>query len=463
MPIIMNHDTDEAALRQEHHRMVPGARAVYDEENSSGSEGGGNDEKVIDSVDHGAAAGVGNCSGDDGEAGLDDDNGDLDPEEYEYMKEMMDAMEDGFDEEEEEDLGVDSDSSSKPPAAPKLGDAAGESAEDGLQDGNEEDNDDEEEYAMAMMHAMEDGIEGEEDQEFRSGANVQETLGSAAEAAVNEELEDEEYAMAMMNAMEDGSEEPEEGDAAVQDNREQVFANRHVEETSTLAALGQNILETCSSLTSAVREYYRMSQGDQLQVWDDLVGYQGQRRVFVEGKELPGNSEQYEPRHMVETALRELSQELRRMPTTCEHRALDLALEKYPKYVLGRKFLLKFLRAEKFDIFAAATRMCRHFEIKLELFGETALGREIKLNDLDEDDMEAMKSGYIQVLQGKDVGHRPVIFYYKAVSSECYKERTNIVSLLLARGHLKFTLDCRSPVLLLFSNSCVHIGTLQIG
>lgn len=116
------------------------------------------------------------------------------------------------------------------------------------------------------------------------------------------------------------------------------------------------------------------------------------------------------------------------MPSSHNHAALDLALEKHPTYLLAPDFLLKFLRTEKFDVFATAIRMCRHFEVKLDIFGEEALGREITLDDLDEDDMAALKSGYIQVLQSKDHSHRPVIFYYKAVSSECYKERENIVS-----------------------------------
>ena len=55
-----------------------------------------------------------------------------------------------------------------------------------------------------------------------------------------------------------------------------------------MASLGNNILTVCTSLTTAVREYYRMSRSDQQEVWDDMTGSQGQRRVFVQGKELPG-------------------------------------------------------------------------------------------------------------------------------------------------------------------------------
>ena len=50
--------------------------------------------------------------------------------------------------------------------------------------------------------------------------------------------------------------------------------------------------------------------------------------------------------------------------------AFDLALSMDLKYVQDRKFLLLFLRSENNNIQAATTRLYKHFEMKLELFGK---------------------------------------------------------------------------------------------
>jgi len=217
------------------------------------------------------------------------------------------------------------------------------------------------------------------------------------------------------------------------EERLEAFATRHLEDTSRMAGLRDSILGVCSSLTQAVREYYLLSQSEQSQVWDDMRGGQqrggGGRNTSHKnnrGKELA--QEPYEAQPMVELALVRLPLELERMPNSHPHAALDRVLEESPDYVLDRAFLLKFLRAEKFDVFATASRLCRYFEAKSELFGPDKLGRDIRLADLDEDDMAAFRNGYIQILQTKDHdAHQNIIFYYKAVSSECYKKRENIV------------------------------------
>ena len=99
------------------------------------------------------------------------------------------------------------------------------------------------------------------------------------------------------------------------------------------------------------------------------------------------------------------------------------------EYVLDKKFRLKFLRAEKFDAALAASRLVLHFEEKLELFGEDLLGREIQLSDLDQDDLDTLNMGYLQVLPEPDTNNRKVLFYYKAIS-DCYKRRENILKVL---------------------------------
>jgi hypothetical protein len=58
----------------------------------------------------------------------------------------------------------------------------------------------------------------------------------------------------------------------------------------------------------------------------------------------------------------------------------------------------------------AARRIARYLKKKLELFGPDKLGKKIMLKDLNEDDMEIMRSGGIQPLPRKDRGGRVVLF-----------------------------------------------------
>ena len=150
------------------------------------------------------------------------------------------------------------------------------------------------------------------------------------------------------------------------------------------------------------------------------------RRVFHQGKELLPFAEENEPKSLVRQALNNLDSEFKSIPTE-KKVAFMKALMRSPDYVNDPEFLIKFLRAEMFDAASAAQRITRHFEEKLKLFGDEALGREITLSDLDEDDMESLNSGYLQVLSEPDHGNRKVLFYYKAVSG-CYKKRENLVS-----------------------------------
>lgn len=70
-----------------------------------------------------------------------------------------------------------------------------------------------------------------------------------------------------------------------------------------------------------------------------------------------------------------------------------------PAYVRDDQFRLKFLRADRFDAKQAALRMARHFEAKLDLFGESKLCEDISQNDLTPGDMDALVTG---------VGHLPI-------------------------------------------------------
>lgn len=207
------------------------------------------------------------------------------------------------------------------------------------------------------------------------------------------------------------------------------MATKNRQQLSLAASLGNNIMSTCSCLSSAVREYYQLPEADQRQVWDDLtkvdVGVECHVSGRIDDKSLVAAwKDKYEPRQMVEEALQKMAAELERMPPSHKKDALELALRQNEVYVNAKVFRLKFLRAEKFDVFAAAVRLCRHFEEKLQLFGEETLTREISIEDIiaNEDDKDALYRGYLQVLEDTDQGNRPILFYFKAITN-CYRKR----------------------------------------
>jgi hypothetical protein len=73
-----------------------------------------------------------------------------------------------------------------------------------------------------------------------------------------------------------------------------------------------------------------------------------------------------------------------------------------PEYVHRLEFRLMFLRSERFDVKRTSSRLLRHFEIKLQLFGPDCLAREIRYEDLNEGAVECLKRGYFQVLPLRD-------------------------------------------------------------
>lgn len=77
-------------------------------------------------------------------------------------------------------------------------------------------------------------------------------------------------------------------------------------------------------------------------------------------------------------------------------------------YTCNEDFLLMFLRANSFNIKSSASRIVSFFETKLTLFGPERLAKDITYDDLDEDDMQCLESGYAQILSGRDRAGRAI-------------------------------------------------------
>lgn len=115
---------------------------------------------------------------------------------------------------------------------------------------------------------------------------------------------------------------------------------------------------------------------------------------------------------MVARSLEELDVELGKVE---DKEAYLIAKQQNHAYVTDSSFVTMFLRAESFQAKRAATRMSSFFEMKRELFGADKLGRDITIDDLNEDDIKVLESGYVQVLQNRDRAGRVIFFLLPAI------------------------------------------------
>ena len=110
---------------------------------------------------------------------------------------------------------------------------------------------------------------------------------------------------------------------------------------------------------------------------------------------------------LLEQSLQKINSELM---NTGVGTAYEMAFNQDPSHVQDAKFLLQFLRAELFDSTKAAHRCIRWLEEKLSLFGPDRLTKTITLDDLEDEDIALIESGYLQVLPNiKDRAGRPIM------------------------------------------------------
>jgi hypothetical protein len=96
-------------------------------------------------------------------------------------------------------------------------------------------------------------------------------------------------------------------------------------------------------------------------------------------------------------------------------------------YVSNKNLRMMFLRADFYDSKEAAERMIRFFELKKYLFGVDKMVKAITLDDLNEDDLDALKSGYAQVSPYKDMSGRTIVVFMQKLRR--YKVAENVVGL----------------------------------
>jgi hypothetical protein len=110
---------------------------------------------------------------------------------------------------------------------------------------------------------------------------------------------------------------------------------------------------------------------------------------------------------LVAQSLRELDDEIGKIRSRYTY---NIAETQSHEYVHNPDFRLMFLRASSFNANGAAGRLVKFFEVKNDIFGKDKLTKDIKLEDLDEeDDRVALESGVIQILPLKDRSGRVIV------------------------------------------------------
>jgi hypothetical protein len=153
----------------------------------------------------------------------------------------------------------------------------------------------------------------------------------------------------------------------------------------------------------AATELKQLPLEEREKVWADLTGREATTTFTQNVKE---DAEMLKDKlRQLDTSLATATRERTTDDLDKKH-AFDVVQESNPKYVRSESFRLKFLRASGYDAELSASRMMQHFEMKRDLFGEDALGRDVLVTDLDK---KIMESGCCQPIQGTDIGGRMVV------------------------------------------------------
>jgi hypothetical protein len=80
-------------------------------------------------------------------------------------------------------------------------------------------------------------------------------------------------------------------------------------------------------------------------------------------------------------------------------------------YVNEAGFRLRFLRFTRFDIMQAAEKMVRFLRVIVELFGEFALERAVRLSDFDCRELKYLREGEFQFLPFRDQSGRRILVF----------------------------------------------------
>jgi len=158
--------------------------------------------------------------------------------------------------------------------------------------------------------------------------------------------------------------------------------------------------ESSSSLSLTKGELMMAREMEQLSLRERQLVYEDIHGVADEIDETPG---------FLKSSLEELESDLEILNK--DRAAYDHAMFLNPDFCTSRAFRLMFLRSEKFDTFAAARKILKHFELKERLFGKERLVKKIRWGDLSDDDRASIQNGSVQLFSDcRDRSGRPIYF-----------------------------------------------------
>lgn len=95
-------------------------------------------------------------------------------------------------------------------------------------------------------------------------------------------------------------------------------------------------------------------------------------------------------------------------------------------YFNNTEFRLMFLRCERFDCKKAAKRLCLYADLMFEAYGDFALGRQPRLSDLDDDDMDYFARGSCMFFPGRDRAGRRIYMHLGDNSQPSHTSRLRV-------------------------------------
>ena len=117
--------------------------------------------------------------------------------------------------------------------------------------------------------------------------------------------------------------------------------------------------------------------------------------------------------HLLEHSLIDFESELHKInPKPAYDKAQQLLLVSYREssccYITEKKFRLRFLRCELFNVQKAAERFISYLDFVAEVYGEYALQRPISMSDFSREEMSFLREGSFQLLPYRDLSGRRI-------------------------------------------------------
>ena len=97
------------------------------------------------------------------------------------------------------------------------------------------------------------------------------------------------------------------------------------------------------------------------------------------------------------------------MNTLKPNSAYEIVEQMDPDYVRNRKLRMMFLQANGYNAAVASHKIISFSNIKHNLFGRERFAKDITLDDMNEDDLETLHSGFFQFLLSPDLGGRRIM------------------------------------------------------